>query len=80
MDGKIWDVSIFQDGEAASLKNRNVPFFTSLSLAEAKDQVYRKLIITALRKANWNQIKAAQLLGVSRYCLIRWLRKLQISY
>ena len=52
----------------------------SLSLLEARDQVYRKLIVTALRRANWNQIKAAELLGVSRYCLIRWLRKLQINY
>jgi len=53
---------------------------TSLSLAEGRDQVYRKLIVTALRRANWNQVQAAALLGVSRYCLIRWLRKLQITY
>lgn len=53
---------------------------TSLSLIEAREQVYRKLIVAALQRAHWNQIKAAQLLGVSRHCLIRWLRKLQISY
>jgi len=53
---------------------------TSLSLTEARDQVFRKLIITALRQSNWNQIKAAKLLGISRYSLIRWLRKLQITY
>ena len=53
---------------------------TSLSLREARDQAYRKLILTALRKTNWNQIKAAELLGVSRYCLMRWLKKLGISY
>ena len=53
---------------------------TSLSMAEARNQVSRKLIVTALRRTNWNQIKAAKLLGVSRYSLIRWLRKLQITY
>lgn len=53
---------------------------TSLSLAEARDQVTRKVIIAALRRANWNQVKAAQLLGISRYSLIRWLHKLQITY
>ena len=53
---------------------------TNLSLRECRDQVYRKLILTALRKTNWNQVKSAQLLGISRYCLIRWLKKLSISY
>lgn len=52
----------------------------SLILQEARDQVYRKLIITALHKMNWNQKKAAQVLGISRYCLIRWIKKLQIVY
>lgn len=51
---------------------------TNVSLAQARDRVYRKLIVTALRRANWNQTKAAELLGISRYSLIRWLRKLQI--
>jgi len=53
---------------------------TSLSLREGRDQVYRKLILSALRKTNWNQVKAAELLGVSRYCLMRWIKKLGISY
>ncbi len=53
---------------------------TSFSLDEARDQVYRKLIVTALRRAKWNQTKAAALLGVSRYSLIRWLHKLKITY
>ena len=53
---------------------------TSLSLREGRDQLYRKLILTALRKTDWNQVKASELLGVSRYCLIRWLKKLGISY
>jgi DNA-binding NtrC family response regulator len=53
---------------------------TSLSLREGRDQLYRKLILAALRRTGWNQVKAAELLGVSRYCLIRWLKKLGISY
>ncbi|MBI4342658.1 MAG: response regulator [Candidatus Omnitrophica bacterium] len=53
---------------------------TSLSLRDGRDQLYRKLLLTALRKTEWNQVKAAELLGVSRYCLIRWLKKLGISY
>jgi len=53
---------------------------TNLSLREGRDQLYRKLILAALRKTGWNQVKAAELLGVSRYCLIRWLKKLGISY
>ena len=53
---------------------------TSLSLREGRDQLYRKLILAALRRTGWNQVKSAELLGVSRYCLIRWLKKLGISY
>ena len=53
---------------------------TSLSLRDARDQLYRKLILSALKKTDWNQVKAAELLGVSRHCLIRWLKKLGIAY
>ena len=53
---------------------------TTLSLREGRDQLYRKLILAALQKTSWNQVKAAELLGISRYCLIRWLKKLGISY
>jgi len=53
---------------------------TGLSLEEARDQVTRKVIVTALRRANWSQVKASHLLGISRYSLMRWLRKLQIKY
>jgi DNA-binding NtrC family response regulator len=62
-------------------KREEIPIvLTSLSLREGRDQLYRKLILSALRKTDWNQVKAAELLGVSRYCLIRWLKKLGISY
>jgi len=53
---------------------------TSLSLNEARDQVFRKLIIAALQRSNWNQVKAAKLLGISRYSLRRWLQRFQITY
>lgn len=53
---------------------------TTLSLREGRDHLYRKLIIAALRKTEWNQVKAAELLGVSRHCLIRWMKKLSIAY
>ena len=50
------------------------------SLREARDQMYRKLILAALRRTNWNQVKAAELLGISRYCLMRWMKKLGVVY
>lgn len=53
---------------------------TNLSLDEAREQVFRKLIVMALQRSHWNQVKAAQLLGISRYSLRRWLRRLQITY
>lgn len=66
---------------AVDHQQERIPFvLTNLSLREGRDQLYRKLILTALRKADWNQVKAAELLGVSRYCLIRWLKKLGIAY
>lgn len=70
------------DAVARALKEQEqIPLIlTNLSLREGRDQLYRKLILSALRKTDWNQVKAAALLGVSRYCLIRWLKKLGISY
>ena len=67
--------------QRAISKQEAIPLtITSLSLREGRNQLYRKLILAALRKTDWNQVKAAELLGVSRYCLIRWLKKLGISY
>jgi len=51
----------------------------NLSLHDARDQTYCKVIVLALRRANWNQVKAAELLGVSRHCLLRWMQKLHIT-
>ena len=70
------------DAVARALRQQEaIPLIlTNLSLREGRDQLYRKLILAALRKTDWNQVKAAELLGVSRYCLIRWLKKLGIAY
>ena len=65
----------------ALTRQEQIPLvLTGLSLREGKEQLYRKLIVTALHQANWNQVKAAKLLGISRYGLIRWLKQLEISY
>lgn len=61
-------------------EEEHIPFvITSFSLHEARNQVYRKVMLAALRKTNWNQVKAAELMGISRYCLMRWIKKLGIS-
>lgn len=52
----------------------------TLSLNTARDQIYRKLIVTALSQTDWNQVKASKLLGISRYSLRRWLHRLSIIY
>ena len=52
---------------------------TSCSLKEGRELLYRRLILHALRKTGWNQGKAAALLGVSRYGLIRWIKRLNLS-
>ncbi len=52
---------------------------TSLSLKDGRDVLYRKLVLMALQQTEWNQVKAAALLGVSRYWLMRWVKRLGIS-
>lgn len=62
-------------------QQEQIPFvLTHFSLRGARDQLYRKLILAALRKTDWNQLRAAELLGISRYSLIRWLKKLEITF
>lgn len=65
--------------DRAIARQERIPLtLTSLSLREGREQVYRKLILAALQRTSWNQVKAAELLGVSRYCLIRWMKKLGV--
>ncbi len=80
--GKPYSHEVLLDTMARALdQQEHIPMvLTRLSLRDGRDLLYRKLILAALRKTDWNQIKAAELLGVSRYCLIRWLKKLGISY
>lgn len=66
-------------GRALDQQERIPVVLNSLSLREGRDRVYRKLILAALQKTNWNQVKASKLLGVSRYCLMRWIQKLGIA-
>lgn len=66
--------------DRALAKQESIPLaLTSLSLQEGREQVYRKLILAALQRTGWNQVRSAELLGVSRYCLIRWMKKLGLS-
>ncbi len=80
--GKPFNHEVLQDTVDRALDTQErIPItLTTFSLREGRDQLYRKLILGALRKTQWNQVKAAELLGVSRYCLIRWIKKLGISY
>ena len=80
--GKPYSHEVLLDTVARALdQQEHIPLvLTRLSLREGRDVLYRKLILAALRKTDWNQVKAAERLGVSRYCLIRWLKKLGISY
>lgn len=66
--------------ERAMARQEQIPMvLTSFSLEQGREQVYRKLILASLQRTNWNQVKAAELLGVSRYCLIRWMKKLGVA-
>ena len=80
--GKPFSHELLVDTVARALNQQeHIPLtLTTLSLREGRDQMYRKLILAALRKTDWSQSRAAELLGVSRYCLIRWMKKLGISY
>lgn len=63
----------------ASRKIRLVVIVTKLSLRAARDLLYRMLIRAALRAAHQNQVLAAKLLGISRFSLIRWRKKLHLA-
>ena len=45
-------------------------YFDKVSLREARDEFERKFILKMLEKVNWNQSKAAQLLGIHRNALL----------
>ncbi len=80
--GKPFSHELLLDTVARAIdEEERIPMvLRSLSLREGRDQVYRKLILASLQKTNWNQLRAAELLGVSRFCLMRWMKKLGIAY
>lgn len=45
-------------------------YFDKVSLREARDEFEKKFILKMLEKVNWNQSKAAQLLGIHRNALL----------
>jgi len=45
-------------------------YYDKLSLREARDEFEKKFILKTLEKVNWNQSKAAQLLGIHRNALL----------
>lgn len=50
-----------------------------ISFKAAREQFEREFIIKVLEKANWNQVKAAKLLGIHRNTLIFKMRNLSIK-
>ena len=49
-------------------------------LRDIRDMVLRKVIVKALTRTNFNITHSAGLLGISRQCLLRYIKRLQISY
>jgi transcriptional regulator with PAS, ATPase and Fis domain len=45
-------------------------YFDKVSLREARDEFEKQFILKILEKTNWNQTKAAQLLGIHRNALL----------
>lgn len=50
------------------------------NLREIRDSVLRKVIVRALSRSNFNVTHTASLLGISRQCLLRYIKHLQIAY
>ena len=49
-------------------------------LRTVRETVLRKLIIKALTKCAFNATHAAKLLGISRQCLLRYVKRYKIAY
>ena len=50
------------------------------NLRQIRDTILRKVIIKALTRADFNITHTASLMGISRQCLLRYIKRLQISY
>jgi Fis family transcriptional regulator, factor for inversion stimulation protein len=52
---------------------------TGILYSEALEEFKKRFILVVLRTLNWNQSKAARVLGMHRRTLVRTLRKLNID-
>ena len=52
---------------------------TGILYSEAVEEFKRQFILAVLRDADWNQTKAARILGMHRNSLVRTLRKFHID-
>lgn len=67
--------------QATSQEDEMTPVvLKGFNLRDIRDSVLSKIIVKALARTNFNVTKAAGLLGVSRQCLLRYIKRLQISY
>lgn len=53
-------------------------YFDKVSLREARDEFEKRFILKMLEKVNWNQSKAAQLLGIHRNALLYKINHFQL--
>ncbi len=67
--------------QALSQKEEMTPVMVKgFNLREIRNTVLRKVIIKALAKTDFNITHSASLLGVSRQCLLRYIKQLHIAY
>lgn len=67
--------------QAVSEGGDSIPIqIKGFNLREIRDTVLRKVIVKALSRTNFNITHSASLLGISRQCLLRYIKRLQISY
>lgn len=52
--------------------------YNHLNLLKIRDDMYRRLIITALEKTNGNKVNASKLIGISRNTLTRYIKRYNI--
>lgn len=67
--------------QALSQKEEIMPVVVKgFNLREIRNTVLRKVIIKALSRTDFNITHSAALLGVSRQCLLRYIKQLRIVY
>lgn len=67
--------------QAVSGEGESIPMVLhGFNLKEIRDSVLRKVIVRGLSRSNFNVTHTATLLGISRQCLLRYIKRLQITY